>query len=67
MMLRGFWLTGPMYLNAVYVGLKVVPILGTLGAKVSTIWVDGPLGLGFRALPIGSKVVPFLWFMFKIR
>ena len=27
---------GPMYANSLYVGLKAVPYIGTLGAKVST-------------------------------
>ena len=36
--------------NGTYFGLKVVPIYGYFGAKVSTIWVHGPLGL------VGRKV-----------
>ena len=32
-----------MYPNSRYFGLTVVPIFGYFGAKVSTVWVHGPL------------------------
>ena len=34
-----------MYPNSIYFGLEVVPIIGTLGAKVYTTWAHGPLGI----------------------
>ena len=48
-----------MYPSSTYVGLRVVPIYKYFGAKVYTIWVHGPLGLGFScSMAQGQSIQP---------